>query len=236
MGVYRQHVSISEELKDMAIADIGLSVAFAILLSGGIFSSVSKGFSLLYLLPITFMAVTLSFLPHEYMHKKVAERFGIIAAFKRSDFGIIVALFTSMFGFLMALPGATMLYTNTLTRKQDGYVSIAGPLTNFAIFLLLFAVFYLSNINHNSYLAIGLWLTLYINIWLSFINMLPVYPLDGSKILAWNKGVYAALLVTVFVLLFSLNPGIAIIESMLFSFVLIVVLAKLSTGMLFRPL
>ena len=118
------------ELIDLAIADVALSIAFAIVLSG--FNNV------LFYLPITFFAVTISFVLHEYMHKIIAQRYGAIAAFKRSDIGIVIALITSFLGFLMAMPGATMIYTNNFTKKEDGVVSLAGPLTNLIIFFIVF--------------------------------------------------------------------------------------------------
>jgi len=43
-------------------------------------------------------------------------------------------------------------------------------------------------------------ITLFISILLAFFNMLPINPLDGSKVLAWNKEVYMVAMGVIFVL------------------------------------
>src|SRR5579863_7103062 len=117
-------LAASREVTDILIADAALTIAFAILYSGagsanipscslatGIIKILCTS-SFLYYLPIAFVAVTLSFILHEYMHKRVAQHFGAIAGFQRSDIGILITLVTSFGGFLMGLPGATVIYAN----------------------------------------------------------------------------------------------------------------------------
>lgn len=242
----RKHIPTSEELRDMLIADAALTVAFAILLSGantaavpsfcagasGIMGLLCKS-SLLFFIPIAFVGVSLSFILHEYMHKLMAQHYGAIAAFRRSDMGILIALGTSFLGFLMALPGATMIYTSSFTTEQDGYTSIVGPLTNFAVFAVFFAIYLaLPPSYQGSYLGSMVDFTMFIALWLAFVNMLPIYPLDGSKVLKWNKPVYAVLLILLFGLLYYLEgPGILL--SIAIVFILSLVLSAFSRGILF---
>ena len=40
-----------------------------------------------------------------------------------------------------------------------------------------------------------------VNAWLATFNLIPLGPLDGTKILAWSKGVWALLLVLAIALL-----------------------------------
>ena len=75
-----------------------------------------------------------------------------------------------------------------ISRKQNGLISIAGPLTNIGLGI--------------PFLALGLWLetgllaiALYwigsVNILLAVFNLLPIAPLDGSKVLKWSVPIYA---------------------------------------------
>ncbi len=232
MNIQRNILPTQAELIDLAIADVALSIAFAIVLSG--FNNV------LFYLPITFFAVTISFVLHEYMHKIVAQQYGAIAAFKRSDIGIVIALITSFLGFLMAMPGATMIYTNNFTKKEDGVVSLAGPLTNLIIFFIVFILLLLLPFK-NTYLDLALYFAAFINLWLAYFNMLPIYPLDGSKVLNWNKPIYISMLVGVVVLLLFISPllglsRIGMLYNIVFLFIIAIFMSTFYRGILFRKI
>ena len=232
MNIQRNMLPTQAELIDLAIADVALSIAFAIVLSG--FNNV------LFYLPITFFAVTISFVLHEYMHKIIAQRYGAIAAFKRSDIGIVIALITSFLGFLMAMPGATMIYTNNFTKKEDGVVSLAGPLTNLIIFFIVFILLLLLPFR-NTYLDLALYFAAFINLWLAYFNMLPIYPLDGSKVLNWNKPIYISMLVGVVVLLLFISPllglsRIGMLYNIVFLFIIAIFMSTFYRGVLFRKI
>lgn len=207
MRVVNESMLFSQEFKDIVIADAALSLAFNMIITGAA-SIVSDPALFFYFLPISIIAVTLTFVLHELMHKFTAQRFAAIAAFRASPTGLAITLLSGFLGFLVGIPGATMIYSNSFTRKEEGYVSLAGPLTNFAIFLVFLAFGLLSYRNfigsinstftpyfqYNSYVHNIVNMTMYISIILAFFNMLPIYPLDGSKVLRWNKQVYYAML------------------------------------------
>lgn len=237
--------ALSKEIEDILIADAALTIGFALVLSGGINGIRSAAF--LYILPISFVAVSLSFVLHELMHKFVAQRFGAAAAFRRSDSGIMITLVTSLFGFLIGLPGATVIYAPRFTREQEGYVSLAGPLTNFAVFAVfslignvLFPGFSQNllgrlsvvSLSGSAYLQSALGFTVFISIYLAFFNMLPIFPLDGSKVIRWNKPVYFTVVAVIFVLLFMIT-GLAIIPALVFVLILALFLSSFYRMMAF---
>ncbi len=227
-SIYRENVIIWDELKNIVVADVLLSLAFTLTLLGGLTNAFSSLNLFEYLLPISFIAVTLTFVLHELMHKFVAQHFGAIAAFKTSMTGLAITIISGMFGFLLGIPGATFIFTNKFTKREDGIVSLAGPLTNFAIFLVVLAIGLLlfsnflsgvttslnplsPNFLHASYLQNLLGITLFISLWLAFFNMLPIFPLDGSKVLAWNKAIYAIVILTI-VALFLITGIFSLLE------------------------
>ncbi len=237
--------SLSREVEDILIADAALTIGFALVLSGGVFGVSSFGFILM--LPIALVAVSLSFVLHELMHKFVAQRFGAMAAFRKSDYGIIITLITSVFGFLIGLPGATVIYAPHFTRKEEGYVSLAGPLTNFAVFAVFFVIgsvafsgfsqnflgsLQTTSLTAGTYLRAVVGFTVFISIYLAFFNMLPIMPLDGSKVLKWSKPVYFTMMATIFVLLFMIT-GLALIPNLVFILIIALVLSMVYRSIIF---
>lgn len=202
----RADVTVSEELKQILIADAVLTVAFAFALNGG----VGGGYSgLIMLLPISALAITLNFILHEMMHKFTAQRYGAIAHFVSSRNGLIITLVSGLFGFLIGIPGATYIYSNRFTKKENGIVSLAGPLTNMAVFVGFLA---LSQVTPPgaAYLHSAYAIVIEISLFLAFFNMLPVFPLDGSKVLAWSAPIYVGTMAVIFATLY-LFTGIGLV-------------------------
>jgi len=192
------------EIKELLIADIALSIAFTNLIYG------SPGFSnILYTFFVSFLAVTFGFALHEIAHKLTAQHFGAISYFRASMFGLIFSILSSFFGFLIAIPGATII-ASWLSRKEEGIVSITGPAWNVFIGLVcVLLAIYFPNFE-KTFAFVG-----FVNLWLAFFNMLPMPPLDGSKVLHWNKAVYLFSMAVIIILV--LYFGIVDIASILFA-------------------
>jgi Zn-dependent protease len=239
----REGLSLSKELEDIIVADLVLSFAFTMILSGGILYGSLKVSTFLEWFAISLVAVSFSFVLHEMMHKFVAQHYGAVAAFRRSDNGLMITLITSLLGFLVGIPGATVIYAHNFTKEQEGYVSLAGPLTNFVVFAAFLALFIgvygvpgnlMAKINSvaNSGDFVGLLLitTMQVSLILAFFNMLPIWPLDGSKVLRWSKAVYGIVLVAIFALLLVVFPVGDIVFDLLFMLVLAFAMSFLFRG------
>jgi len=187
----------TEEIRDIIISTIALGIIF----------SIGPGFSFAEAAMIT-VIVALSFIPHELAHKFVAVHYKCFAQYEMWRNGLIMALILAIAtngNFVFAAPGAVVIYTVfqsrhglhqiVLSPKQNGLISIAGPLTNISIALLFFIFapdFMLTkNIVH-------------INIFLAAFNLLPIPPLDGSKVMYWNKFVWLAMMILAGWLLLSI--------------------------------
>lgn len=179
------------EARDIIISVVALSFAFAIAQFGlGVVSSPAT-----LVLLISFFAITLGlgFVLHELAHKFVALMFGAQAEFRMWMQGLVLALILSPLGIVIAAPGAVYIYARSITRMQNGLISLAGPLTNLVlsfifIFLAVFFPLHVSVIH-----SFSVWgFAAYINVMLGGFNMLPIFPLDGSKIMDWNFLVWLA--------------------------------------------
>jgi Zn-dependent protease len=159
---------------------------------------------LLYNFPIALLVVSLGFVLHEMGHRYYAKKYKCHAEYQIWWFGLGIAMLLAVAtngGFVFAAPGAVMIYPLVdlwgrpmeLTRKNIGIISLAGP----AINIFLAAIFLVLNFAAPSDIfSIGA----RINIWLALFNMLPIPPLDGSKILAWDKKVWIAMFAGLIVL------------------------------------
>lgn len=173
-----------KEIKDLFIAWFMISLAFAILLSGGI-RAFSNNLFISFI--ISALTVGIAFVSHELMHKALAQKYGLFAEF-RAFYGMLwLALLFSLFGFIIAAPGAVMI-RGSLSKEKNGKISLAGPLTNIVLAFVFFIFLLFFNFSGLFLLFLNYGLT--INSLLALFNLIPFPLFDGYKLLIWNKTAY----------------------------------------------
>lgn len=180
-----------KEIKDLFIAWLMISIAFAILLSGGIsaFGSLNVFFVSFVISGFT---VGIAFLFHEIMHKFMAQKYHLWAEFRAFYKMLWLAIAFSFFGFIIAAPGAVMI-RGFLSREKNGKISLAGPLTNIILAFLFFVL--LLFFKTEGILNLFFYYGLIINSLLALFNLIPFPPFDGYKVYAWNKTIYIAVVI-----------------------------------------
>lgn len=175
-----------KEINDLIISWLTVSFAFAwigtqILEKAGFEAFLGK-------FVIMLVAVGTGFILHELAHKYVAIHYGAKAQFRAWMQGLLLAVGLAVItngAFVFAAPGAVYVYGKNVTVKENGIISIAGPITNIIIALAfgLLLVFF----NPVEWIAQIITSTVYVNFFLAAFNMIPIFPLDGSKVFVWSK-------------------------------------------------
>lgn len=131
---------------------------------------------------------------HEFSHAWVADYLGDptprlqkrLKLDPQAHLDLMGILFLLFFGFGWGKPVEIDPYNLKNPRKDMAIISLAGPLSNFILALISSLLLRLFNIFDNNILIIigNLLLVpfIQINLILGFFNLIPVYPLDGFKI------------------------------------------------------
>jgi len=197
------HIHTSNtEIKDLFTAWIFISFAFAIArtVEKGIKFSTFFSIDFLIFMAISAATVGIAFLAHEFAHKVIAQRYHCWAEFRADLTMLAVGVLTSFLGVVFIAPGAVMIFGN-ITYKQNGKISLAGPLTNIILAIALLPLLF---IKFKSTIVTEIITAGYlINAWLALFNMIPFGNFDGAKIYAWDRKVfYITILVAAFLIFF----------------------------------
>ncbi|MDG6220994.1 MAG: M50 family metallopeptidase [Candidatus Thermoplasmatota archaeon] len=186
-----------DEKRDIAVSLVVLTAAFTMILYHGRGSSLPNGQYLA--LATAAGAVLLGFFMHEMGHKFTAQKYGCRAHFKAWGFGLLLALVSSMGGFLIAAPGAVEI-SGGVDKDRYGRISLAGPMVNLAVAVPFFILSLLFSDPGLVFVFGGI---ASLNLFLGIFNMLPIPPLDGSKVLAWSKTMYGMVMGSMLVFFFA---------------------------------
>lgn len=201
----------SQELTDILVSMLVLTVAFMILRRGiasdsYLVSQFGETGTWVFLFLLCLVTVIVSFLLHEFGHKFTAQKYGMWSEYRMYPAGLLLTLVTSLFGFLFAAPGAVYIRGYADVEK-NGRISMAGPIVN--IVLAAISLVVVAFITSSTSLGDGYWvmsggeyivlmvfsMLLSLNAFLAVFNLLPIPPLDGSKILPWNKVVWVVMFI-----------------------------------------
>jgi len=194
-GDYFGTKSFGSESKDLLFATFFLvSIQFFALYMR--YGSLLKGafFELL----IIFMGFALCYMLHELAHKVTAVYYGLTARFILWVQGLFVTLISMMFGFGLIAPGFVST-EGSATNRQRGIISLAGPVTNITISILL--IMMANTIISSSYCVLFARILVSYNLYLALFNLFPFGILDGKKIYAWNPTVYIVTVASTIILM-----------------------------------
>jgi Zn-dependent protease len=195
----------TSEVKDIIIAWLGISLCFALVLGGYSLLRFNnlKEFSIISFL--TFLGISLivtgtAFILHELAHKYSAIYFGAKAKFVKWNMPLIFAIvFAFIVGFVFVAPGAVYVFGKKLSRREDGIVSLSGPVTNIILGFLFMGIGILGLLPE-----IVIFYGVFINFWIALFNLLPIGPLDGRSIFLWNPFIWVITAAIPFTFIFVL--------------------------------
>lgn len=192
----------NREKKEIIISWLTLSVAFSFVLGEGLLNITSIAMAI----PISLVAVGTGFVMHELAHKYVAIHYKKQAEFRMWREGLIFALILPLITggrFLFAAPGAVYIYGDKITTKENGIISLAGPVANLIMgTILVFIAGLIAYSGGVDYLIAITMTAAYVNFFFAMFNLIPLFVLDGAKVAKWNIGIWAvAMLISVIAVL-----------------------------------
>jgi Zn-dependent protease len=175
------------EWRDLAIAWFAITLAFTLIFRWA--GMLLTDFILVFL--ISSLTVGVGFIFHELAHKFTAMHYGYWAEFRKDNLMLLVAVaMAALAGFVFAAPGATVIYGSNLSRRENGWISSSGAITNLLLAIPFIALAFVGG-GLLSIIGVMGWK---VNGMLASFNMLPVGPLDGKKVLAWSPGFFLLLI------------------------------------------
>ena len=150
---------------------------------------------------LTLPGVLLAMTVHEYSHAKMADHFGDTTARRQGRLTLNPLAHIDPIGIILLIfahigwgKPVEVNYNNLTTNKSRGYceamISLAGPLSNFILAIILTLIYYALGIFAIPFISTSIGSILFtiigsaitVNIGLGVFNLIPLPPLDGEKI------------------------------------------------------
>jgi Zn-dependent protease len=201
MSIERRRAFSWTEVQHLLIAWLALGLAFSIW-------AIDELGLFIRIFMISLLTIGTAFIGHELTHKFVAQKYGCFAEFRMWFFGLMLALFFALVSegrFIFAAPGAVYITPASvglgfgITNRENGIISLSGPLTNVLLALIFFSLTFFSGLLYE----IG-FLGFYINIFLAAFNLIPFPPMDGYKVFTWSKVIWAVVAIPLWAMLIIL--------------------------------
>ncbi len=152
---------------------------------------------------------TIAFLLHEFGHKFVGIRLGNWSEFRLIKiFTVLTAISVIPINpFKIVCPGAVQVTGDTRTENM-GKIALAGPAVNLiqAAILVIVANLFFTPLDT---MFKVLFIAAYLNAFLGVFNLFPFGPLDGLKVIRWNKVFYILTLAVLIGFLVYLIPNVS---------------------------
>ncbi len=125
---------------------------------------------------------------HELAHKFVSLAYGIPSFYNVLWWGLGIGVILRVIGsgFIFFIPGYVQV-SQAVAPGTMAVIAFAGPATNLALFVISWA---LIKYNVKPEWNRAFHISKVINLWLFVFNMLPIPPLDGSKVVAGLMGIF----------------------------------------------
>ncbi len=202
------------ELAHIAISIIAICLSLAFAFAG---LDIKPG-QFAYLMAVFGITVGSGFVLHELAHKYFATKFGAYARYEAWTAGLVLmlalAIVPQLVGFRLPIflaPGAVMIYARkNISDKENGIISVAGPITNLLIAFafmaagfVLFGGIFFSDVPAkgfvSDFVSTVVLLGARVNFSLAMFNLLPIPPLDGSKVIKWDWRIWALIFVVAWI-------------------------------------
>jgi Zn-dependent protease len=180
----RQHSQFRTSRTEILHLGIGILIFFVV--AGALTTITDVG-----VLLIVGLGVASAFLLHELAHKLTAQHYNLWSEFRLNPMMATLSLITA-FPFIpikIIAPGAVRVFGYPITTAQMGKISIAGSSANL-IQVLIFTLLSYSMPVFSSAHALFIYIA-FLNAELATFNLVPISVLDGNKVLAWNKTIWA---------------------------------------------